>query len=338
MRGKQPRNEQGSALVMALVMLTVIGLMVGAALTYSSTSLRASNNTIRPNRASLYAADSAIQGAIEYIRDNPEMSSDVLERHLHPELLPLHRPQGRRGDGRRLPAERLPHLRRQLPRRPAHARRDRRPTASSRPQRRCEHRRPRLVELQDRARQPNAHGDERPAASGRGAAATAPTTSRCRRTSQRCATHSTNPTSRVASPRSRSTPPIPRSGHVADWQPAEAAPASFVQPAIPACTADNMTLQPGVYYDGDEFSTKLNACDNVTLSPGVYYLNFPAGKDEWRLDNERRRPVRHATRILRCRAYRSSSPTARTSSSRARSRSLRPQRDTERSDSSRCTA
>ena len=35
---------------MALVMLTVIGLMVGAALTYSSTSLRASNNAIRPNR------------------------------------------------------------------------------------------------------------------------------------------------------------------------------------------------------------------------------------------------------------------------------------------------
>ena len=63
---------------MALVMLTVIGLMVGAALTYSSTSLSASNNAIRPNRASLYAADSAIQGAIEYIRDNPEMSSDVL--------------------------------------------------------------------------------------------------------------------------------------------------------------------------------------------------------------------------------------------------------------------
>ena len=45
-----------------------------------------------------------------------------------------------------------------------------------------------------------------------------------------------------------------------------------------------MTLQPGVYYDGDEFSAKLNACDNVTLSPGVYYLNFPAGKDEWALD------------------------------------------------------
>ena len=57
-----------------------------------------------------------------------------------------------------------------------------------------------------------------------------------------------------------------------------------MQPAFPVCTANNMTLQPGVYYDGDEFSAKLNACDNVTLSPGVYYLNFPAGKDEWALD------------------------------------------------------
>ena len=36
MRGTQPRNEQGSALVMALVMLTVIGLLVGAALTYAA--------------------------------------------------------------------------------------------------------------------------------------------------------------------------------------------------------------------------------------------------------------------------------------------------------------
>ena len=76
-RGKQPRNEQGSALVMALVMLTVIGLMVGAALTYSSTSLRASNNAIRPNRASLYAADSAIQAAIEYVKAQQESGGTI---------------------------------------------------------------------------------------------------------------------------------------------------------------------------------------------------------------------------------------------------------------------
>ena len=130
MRGKQPRNEQGSALVMALVMLTVIGLMVGAALTYSSTSLRASNNNIRPNRASLYAADSAIQGAIEYIRDNPEMSSDVLGATCIPNFYRYTDPKVGEVTVDVLPAVGLPHLRRQLPRRPAHARRRPTPTAS----------------------------------------------------------------------------------------------------------------------------------------------------------------------------------------------------------------
>ena len=96
---------------------------------------------------------------------------------------------------------------------------------------------------------------------------------------------STKPEFASGKPKVALDPADPSLGHVADWQPAEAAPASFMQPAFPVCTADNMTLQPGVYYDGDEFSTKLNACDNVTLSPGVYYLNFPAGKDEWGLDN-----------------------------------------------------
>ena len=96
---------------------------------------------------------------------------------------------------------------------------------------------------------------------------------------------STKPEFASGKPKVALDPADPSLGHVADWQPAEAAPASFIQPAFPVCTANSMTLQPGVYYDGDEFSTKLNACDNVTLSPGVYYLNFPAGKDEWGLDN-----------------------------------------------------
>ena len=44
-----------------------------------------------------------------------------------------------------------------------------------------------------------------------------------------------------------------------------------------------MTLQPGVYYSGDELSDATNLCLNVTLSPGVYYLNFPDGDDIWDL-------------------------------------------------------
>ena len=168
MRGKQPQNEQGSALVMALVMLTVIGLLVGAALTYSSTSLRASNNSIRPNRASLYAADSALQGAIEYVRDNPEMSNDVLGAALPSELLQVQRSQGRHCHRRRVPAVGLPHLRGQLPRGAAHARSHRRRRHLSRPQRRRGRRRPRLVQLAHQPQQPDPHGHERRSGLGLG--------------------------------------------------------------------------------------------------------------------------------------------------------------------------
>ena len=94
MRREQSRNEQGSALVMALVMLTVIGLIVGAALTYSSTSLRASNNAIRPNRASLYAADSAIQGAIEFVRDHPQAGTEIVPGACNPNGFLYNDPQG----------------------------------------------------------------------------------------------------------------------------------------------------------------------------------------------------------------------------------------------------
>ena len=72
-----------------------------------------------------------------------------------------------------------------------------------------------------------------------------------------------------------------------------------------------------------------NVCDNVTLSPGVYYLNFPAGKDEWRLDKnvvgpacDARRPGR-ADRLRRQRAHRAL---------RHAHDPVRPQRDTERSE------
>ena len=43
-----------------------------------------------------------------------------------------------------------------------------------------------------------------------------------------------------------------------------------------------MTLQPGVYYSGDDLRHD-EPCDDVTLSLGVYYLNFPAGDDIWDL-------------------------------------------------------
>jgi Tfp pilus assembly protein PilX len=78
MRRAKPRDERGSTLVMALIMLTVVGLLVAAGLGHASTSMRASNNDIVPNRASLYAADSAVQAAIQYVRANPQVGSDLL--------------------------------------------------------------------------------------------------------------------------------------------------------------------------------------------------------------------------------------------------------------------
>ena len=278
------RDEQGSALVMALVMLTVIGLMVGAALTYSSTSLRASNNAIRPNRASLYAADSAIQGAIEYIRDNPEMSSDVLSTTCIPGFYRYTDPKA--GEV----------------------------TVDACPQNDSliyeGNFRAVLLTLGETATDGihlGHNGDvdigghvwsnsridlENPThmvmKAGRVWA-----WGSCNRPGNiemppgvaAVCNASTKPEFASGKPKVALDPADPSLGHVADWQPAEAAPASFIQPAFPVCSANSMTLQPGVYYDGDEFSTKLNACDNVTLSPGVYYLNFPAGKDEWGLDN-----------------------------------------------------
>ena len=268
---------------MALVMLTVIGLMVGAALTYSSTSLSASNNAIRPNRASLYAADSAIQGAIEYVRDNPEMSSDVLGTTCLPSFYRYTDPKV--GEV----------------------------TVDACPQNDSliyeGNFRAVLLTLGDTATDGIHLGHNGDVDVGGHVWSNSkidlenPTHmvmnggrvwawGSCNRPGNiemppgvaAVCNASTKPEFASGKPKVALDPADPSLGHVADWQPARHAPASFVQPAFPVCTANSMTLQPGVYYDGDEFSAKLNACDNVTLSPGVYYLNFPAGKDEWALD------------------------------------------------------
>src|SRR5262249_15697826 len=67
-RRTTPRDEQGSALATALVMLSVVGILVGAALSYATTSMSSSNTAIRPNRAAVYDADSAIQTALQYVK------------------------------------------------------------------------------------------------------------------------------------------------------------------------------------------------------------------------------------------------------------------------------
>ncbi len=76
-------------------------------------------------------------------------------------------------------------------------------------------------------------------------------------------------------------PADPSLGHTADWQPAAAAPASLVQPAIPACVANAATLTPGVYYDPVALSALTTSCNTVTLGPGVYWLDFPSSATPW---------------------------------------------------------
>jgi hypothetical protein len=71
LRTTETRNEEGSILVMALVVLSVIGLVVGVALNYANSSLRATNKVYKPERTKLYDAESAVQTAIQYVNQNP---------------------------------------------------------------------------------------------------------------------------------------------------------------------------------------------------------------------------------------------------------------------------
>jgi len=53
-------GERGSALVMAIIFVTVVGLAVTMGLGYSAVSLRASTRHYEPARDRLYAADAAM--------------------------------------------------------------------------------------------------------------------------------------------------------------------------------------------------------------------------------------------------------------------------------------
>ena len=312
-RGTQPRNEQGSALVMALVMLTVIGLMVGAALTYSSTSLRATTTHPPEPRVALRSR----QRDPGRDRIHPRQPRDVERRArlaLPPELLPLHRSQGRRGHVDACPQTTPSSTKATSAPSCSHSARPR-PTASSGPQRRREHRRPRVVELQDRPRNPthmvmnagrvwawgscNRPGNiEMPPGVAAGCNA------------------STNLNSRVASPRSRSIRPIPRSA---------TSPTGSPRRRRIVHTAG----VPGLYRRTHDVAARrllrrrrvLRQAQRVRqrhAEPGRLLPQLPGRQG--RLGSTRTSSARHATRAAR--AYRSSSPTARTSSSPARSRSL----------------
>lgn len=64
-------RERGSALVMAIIFVTVVGLAVTMGLGYSAVSLRASTRHYEPARSRLYAADAAIKAAVQSVVNSP---------------------------------------------------------------------------------------------------------------------------------------------------------------------------------------------------------------------------------------------------------------------------
>jgi hypothetical protein len=100
----------------------------------------------------------------------------------------------------------------------------------------------------------------------------------------------TNPTSAVqcnasatfggVRPKVALDPADPTLGHTADWQPAST-PASMTPPTIPPCAGNKATLSPGVYSDPAALSALTTSCNTVTLSAGVYFLNFPTTNTPW---------------------------------------------------------
>jgi hypothetical protein len=69
-------NEDGVVLIIALVILTIIGLLASALLSFGNTSLRLTKE-VRDDRSTRYAADAAIEAAINSIRANIDAGSET---------------------------------------------------------------------------------------------------------------------------------------------------------------------------------------------------------------------------------------------------------------------
>ena len=70
-------GEQGSAIILALIVLTVIGAITAASLSYLRTSLAATTIATRPSRISGTSADAAMQTQIAYLRSHPEVGRNL---------------------------------------------------------------------------------------------------------------------------------------------------------------------------------------------------------------------------------------------------------------------
>ena len=65
------RDEDGQALLLALAFLVFFGLVIAVILGFAEASVRATTN-LREQRDVVYAADGAMDGAIQYARVHPE--------------------------------------------------------------------------------------------------------------------------------------------------------------------------------------------------------------------------------------------------------------------------
>ncbi len=64
-------GEHGSALIIALIVITVVGAIIAASLSYLQTSLSDANRATMPERAGNTSADGGMQLAIAYLRAHP---------------------------------------------------------------------------------------------------------------------------------------------------------------------------------------------------------------------------------------------------------------------------
>lgn len=64
---RQARGERGASLMFALVLVSFVGVLGTIVLGYGSIGIR-STGSVRAERAAAYAADGAVQGAIQYVR------------------------------------------------------------------------------------------------------------------------------------------------------------------------------------------------------------------------------------------------------------------------------
>jgi hypothetical protein len=267
--------ERGSALVMALLMLSVVGVVMAAALDYAGTSLRASNVAIRPQRASAYAADGAAQSAIQFLRSNPQAGADFYNAcaptaYTYPdpnagdvaiEICPqtdslIHQGNYRaalltlgtdNNEGIRLTHNGTVNVGGDV-------------FSNSRIQAN-----PTLLHV-----------------SGGNVWAwnTCPPSANISVDAGYATTCSASGPFGGVKPKVALDPADSSLGHAADWKPVPLPP-SLVQPVIPACPSGVATMTPGVYYDPAALSALTTTCNTVTLSPGAYYLDFPDENALW---------------------------------------------------------